>query len=141
MAYPAELTAGFASAFAGRRASADKAPLRPTSSPTKRFPPRPAGSCLMVAQSKQRDGTPPTIPAPCWGALSPVRYLGGRQNQHWLVESDGEHFVLRRYAREPIESVEYELQVLRRLGQQGWPVPEPVREPTEHFGRIWCLFS
>jgi aminoglycoside phosphotransferase (APT) family kinase protein len=50
-------------------------------------------------------------------------------------------FVLRGYAREPIESVEYELEVLRRLGQQGWPVPEPVQEPAELLGRLWCLFT
>jgi aminoglycoside phosphotransferase (APT) family kinase protein len=97
----------------------------------------------MVAQSRQRNGTPPPIPAACWAALSltPVRYLGGRLNQHWLVESDGKPFVLRRYAREQIESVEYELEVLRRLGQQGWPVPEPVQEPAELLGRLWCLFT
>jgi aminoglycoside phosphotransferase (APT) family kinase protein len=89
------------------------------------------------------NNAPTTIPACCravW-SLTPVRYLGGRRNQHWLVERDGKPFVLRGYARESIESVEYELEVLRRLGQQGWPVPEPVQEATEFLGRLWCLFT
>jgi aminoglycoside phosphotransferase (APT) family kinase protein len=101
------------------------------------------GSRLMATRSGPSNSAPPTIPAACRAALSltPVRYLGGRLNQHWLVESDGKLFVLRGYVREPIESVEYEREVLRRLGQQGWPVPKPVREPVALLGRLWCLFT
>jgi Ser/Thr protein kinase RdoA (MazF antagonist) len=97
----------------------------------------------MAAQAAPPEAEPTAIPAACRAALSltPVRYLGGRLNQHWLVESDGRPFVLRAYAQKPIESVEYELEVLRRLGQQGWPVPEPVREPVTLLGRLWCLFT
>jgi aminoglycoside phosphotransferase (APT) family kinase protein len=98
---------------------------------------------VTAAQTGLSDGAPTPIPGTFWAALSltPVRYLGGRLNQHWLVESGGKPFVLRGYARELIESVEYELEVLRRPGQQGWPVPEPVQEPAELLGRLWCLFT
>jgi Ser/Thr protein kinase RdoA (MazF antagonist) len=97
----------------------------------------------MATQAGPPEDPPTTIPAACCEAMSltPVRYLGGRLNQHWLVEIDGKPFVLRAYARGPIESAEYELEVLRRLGQQEWPVPEPVREPAELVGRLWCLFT
>jgi aminoglycoside phosphotransferase (APT) family kinase protein len=98
---------------------------------------------LTAAQSGPSDGAPTPIPDSFWAALSltPVRYLGGRLNQHWLVESGGKPFVLSGYVREPIESLKYELEVLRRLSQQGWPVPEPVQEPAELLGRLWCLFT
>ena len=98
---------------------------------------------MTAAQTGPSDGAPTPIPGTFWAALSvtPVRYLGGRQNQHWLVESGGKPLVLRGYAREPIESVEYELEVLRRLDRQGWPVPEPIQEPAELLGRLWCLFT
>src|ERR1700722_4653431 len=45
---------------------------------------------------------PPLIPPACLRRMSvrPVRYLGSRVNQHWLVESDGRHLVLRGYAKE-----------------------------------------
>ncbi len=69
----------------------------------------------MNTESRPREEGPPPIPSACLKRLSvmPVRYLGGRVNQHWLVEASGNQRVLRRYAKERIASVGYEHEVLR----------------------------
>lgn len=72
---------------------------------------------------------------------SPVRCLGGRANEHWLVERGAAHFVLRGYAAEQLGDIAYELAVLRRLHAMGWPVPELVDDPLQCGGRKWCLFT
>jgi aminoglycoside phosphotransferase (APT) family kinase protein len=69
------------------------------------------------------------------------RYLGGRANQHWLVTAGDRPVVLRRYQLDPIGDIGYELQVLRRLADLGWPTPVAVAEPVESAGRTWCLFQ
>ncbi len=84
----------------------------------------------------------PVIPAACIERLSvtEVRYLGGRVNSHWLVDARGRERVLTAY-RVALESLAYELEVLRRLSALGWPVPELVDEPLALDDRIWCLFT
>ena len=75
-----------------------------------------------------------------WGA-SPLEYLGGRSNQHWLVESQRSRLVLRGYPVEPLGDIAYELAVLSRLRAMGWPVPVLVEEPIQVEGRTWCSFT
>ena len=40
----------------------------------------------------------------CWN-IQPLQFMGGRQNQHWLVETDGSRFVLRGTDRSEQHSV------------------------------------
>lgn len=68
-------------------------------------------------------------------------YLGGRANQHWLVTSGHQPLVLRRYQPHPIGEIGYELRVLRRLADLGWPTPVAVADPVQAAGRTWCLFQ
>jgi len=75
-----------------------------------------------------------------WG-MNPVSYLGGRANQHWLVESHGSRLVLRGYAPAHFDDIDYELALLRRLQGLGWPVTAPVEKPIQCGGRTWCLFT
>jgi aminoglycoside phosphotransferase (APT) family kinase protein len=75
-----------------------------------------------------------------WDA-TPIDYLGGRSNEHWLVESGRSRFVLRGYSAEPFDDIGYELAVLRCLRDLGWPVPVAVEEPIHRGGRTWCLFT
>jgi aminoglycoside phosphotransferase (APT) family kinase protein len=48
--------------------------------------------------------------------------------------------VLRRYQHEPIGDIDYELRVLHRLDDLGWPTPVAVADPVHMDGRTWCLF-
>ena len=73
--------------------------------------------------------------------LSPVRYLGGNHNRHWLVESGANLLVLRRYTDRHYSDLGYELEVLQRLHGLGWPVPQVIEQPILSGGRTWCLFS
>jgi aminoglycoside phosphotransferase (APT) family kinase protein len=97
----------------------------------------------MTAEAQASDKVLPSVPRTCLERLSvaPKRYLGGRMNQHWLVETSNCQLVLRGYAMEQCKSAEYELEVLRRLHDQGWPVPELVEAPILEEGRLWCLFT
>ncbi len=74
-------------------------------------------------------------------ALRQIGVLGGRVNQHWLVEGAEGRLVLRAYSAGQLDNVGYEVEVLRRLHQAGWPVPQVVREPIREGGRFWCLFT
>ena len=70
--------------------------------------------------------------------------LGGRFNQHWLVESrDEQQWVLRRWwqLEEPIggASIDYEVRLVARLAVLGWPVAAAVEGPTELAGHLWSL--
>ncbi len=90
----------------------------------------------------QPDGTKPEIEPTIlarWN-LSPLRSLGGRVNEQWLVKRGSERAVLRRYASVHSD-IDYEVEVLRRLAAAGWPVPRPMEEPISHAGEMWCLFS
>jgi aminoglycoside phosphotransferase (APT) family kinase protein len=72
--------------------------------------------------------------------VTPVESLGGRRNTHWLVERQRCRLVLRCYA-EPLGDIRYELDVLQRLRDLGWPVPAAVEAPLHAGGRTWCLFT
>lgn len=67
-----------------------------------------------------------------------VAPLGGRLNQHWLVECAGAHLVLQRWAGSA-EDVAYEVQVLAQVAALGWPVPRVVAGPTLMDGALWSL--
>lgn len=67
-----------------------------------------------------------------------VASLGGRLNQHWLVETRQEQLVLRRWAQ-PVESVVYELRLLEQLAARGWPVAPALAGPVEEAGHHWTL--
>ncbi|HEX5400890.1 MAG TPA: phosphotransferase [Pseudonocardiaceae bacterium] len=75
-----------------------------------------------------------------WDDVRVVRYLGGRANQHWLVTSGRQPLVPRRYQLHPIGEIGYELRVMRRLADLGWPTPVAVADPVRADGRTWCLF-
>lgn len=64
--------------------------------------------------------------------------LGGRFNQHWLVEANHTHMVLRRWYQSPI-SIAYELLLMTRLAAMGWPVALPVEAPVEVEGHVWSI--
>ncbi|MYB49838.1 MAG: phosphotransferase [Dehalococcoidia bacterium] len=73
--------------------------------------------------------------------ISPVSYLGGRLNQHWLVEHRHSRLVVRGYSDGAFPHIGYELEVLARLDEAGWPVPTAVEEPIQVDGRTWGLFK
>ncbi|MCA1596305.1 MAG: phosphotransferase [Chloroflexi bacterium] len=64
--------------------------------------------------------------------------LGGRRNQHWLVECRGERLVLRRWWQ-CAESVDYELRLLENIASLGWPVAPAIGGPAELCGHWWSL--
>ena len=72
--------------------------------------------------------------------------LGGRLNQHWLVDARGERLVLRRWAdtgdarAEMLGDIDYELRLLARVAAMGWPVASALAGPVERDGHIWSLF-
>jgi aminoglycoside phosphotransferase (APT) family kinase protein len=68
-----------------------------------------------------------------------VAPLGGRLNQHWLVDARGERLVSRRWAT-PADDVAYELRLLARVAALGWPVAPAIAEPVELDGQVWGLF-
>jgi len=65
--------------------------------------------------------------------------LGGRLNQHWLVESGAERLVLRCWARSG-DDVEYEVRLLAGIARLGWPVAPAVAGPIVVDGKTWSLF-
>jgi len=67
-----------------------------------------------------------------------VAPLGGRLNQHWLVEARRERLVLRRWAQ-PADEIDYELRLLARIAALGWPVAPVVVGPIELDGHVWSL--
>ena len=70
-------------------------------------------------------------------AITTTAYLGGRRNQHWLVNSGKTELVLH---ASPID-ISYELQVQQYLRREGWPVPQLIREPTRLADKTWCLLE
>jgi aminoglycoside phosphotransferase (APT) family kinase protein len=67
-----------------------------------------------------------------------VAPLGGRLNQHWLVETRRERLVLRRWAQSADE-IDYELRLLEQIAALGWPVAPAVAGPLELDGVVWTL--
>lgn len=68
-----------------------------------------------------------------------VAALGGRLNQHWLVESQHERLVLRRWSHSA-DDIDYELRLLASIAALGWPVAPAVAGPIELAGHFWSLF-
>lgn len=73
--------------------------------------------------------------------VSALDYLGGRVNRHWLVESNRQRLVLRWYPDDSFDDIPYEIEVMRRLKELGWPVPVAVDEPLHDGGQTWCLLT
>jgi Ser/Thr protein kinase RdoA (MazF antagonist) len=67
-----------------------------------------------------------------------VAPLGGRLNQHWRVASRRANLVLRRWSQAPA-SIDYEVRLLARLAELGWPVAPILDGPLELDGHIWSL--
>lgn len=65
--------------------------------------------------------------------------LGGRHNQHWLVDSGREQLVLRRWSHS-LEEIDYELRVLESVAALGWPVASALDGLLELAGHWWSLF-
>ena len=85
----------------------------------------------------------PSVPQVCldrW-SIKQVKHLGGRVNQHWLVETDSSRLVLRGYPEDQVQDVWYEHEVMRRLHQLGWPVATVVEDPISAADRLWSLFT
>jgi Ser/Thr protein kinase RdoA (MazF antagonist) len=72
--------------------------------------------------------------------ISLIAPLGGRLNQHWLVESSGERLVLRQWGTQSEEDINYELRLLTHIAALGWPVPSAVEGFVEWDGHYWSLF-
>lgn len=49
--------------------------------------------------------------------------------------------MVRGYSDEAFPHIDYELEVLSRLDELGWPVPTAVEEPIQADGRTWGLFK
>ena len=67
-----------------------------------------------------------------------VAELGGRLNQHWLVNRRGESLVLRRWSATP-NDLEYEAKLLERVAVLGWPVAPILERCVDAAGRDWSL--
>ncbi len=73
--------------------------------------------------------------------------LGGRVNQHWLVEAQGKQLVLRCWGHSPLiddaashtASTSYEVRLVASLAALGWPVAPPVMGPVEIGDQVWSL--
>lgn len=70
--------------------------------------------------------------------LQLVASLGGRLNKHWLVEGQRKRYVLRRWAQ-PIEDIMYEVELMARLDELGWPVAVALEGPVEVADSFWSL--
>ena len=98
-----------------------------------------------ILEHRSHDGHSPSAQIPDvvirqWGIV-PVSCLGGRQNRHWLVEYRHSQLVVRGYSVEAFPDIDYELDVLKRLDEAGWPVPVAVEDPIQVDGRTWGLFK
>lgn len=70
-----------------------------------------------------------------------LRVVGSRRNVHWVVQTTSERVVLRRYAIDRSwDDVAWELGLLERLHDRGWPVAPALTPPFQERDGIWCLF-
>lgn len=69
-----------------------------------------------------------------------LAFLGGRLNQHWLAESKGRQFVIRRWSPLHAATIDYELRLLNQVAELGWPVAPAIGEPIECQNHFWTLF-
>ncbi|RAP74231.1 phosphotransferase enzyme family protein [Paenibacillus montanisoli] len=67
--------------------------------------------------------------------------LGGRLNQHWLVNFNNERLVLRLWSNAiHIDDIQYEVSLLKSVAELGWPVAAVIEGPIEFGGQMWGLF-
>jgi hypothetical protein len=66
--------------------------------------------------------------------------LGGRLNQHWLVEFRREPLVLRRWSQ-PADEIDYELRLLARIAALGWPGGATVPCHMHRYWHVLCSDS
>jgi Ser/Thr protein kinase RdoA (MazF antagonist) len=72
-----------------------------------------------------------------------VRLIKHGHNSHWLVAAGGTRLVLRRYgkgARWAPGSVAWELELLRRLAEVGYPAAAPLAGPLTVGDEVYVLF-
>jgi len=67
-----------------------------------------------------------------------IAVLGGRLNQHWLVEARRERLVLRRWAQSA-DDIDYEQRVVAQIAALGWPVAPALEAPIELDGHFWSV--
>src|SRR6266508_1931256 len=69
-----------------------------------------------------------------------VSLINARENTHWKVQRGRETFVLRMYGRrQTVLSIQYELDILRRLRVQGWPVATAIDGVAQIEGSAFVL--
>jgi Ser/Thr protein kinase RdoA (MazF antagonist) len=71
-----------------------------------------------------------------------IRLIAHRYNTHWLVRTASARFVLRRFGAhlDADPGIAWELDVIARIAQLGWPVPRAIGAPIERDGAWWALF-
>ncbi|MCC7266378.1 MAG: phosphotransferase [Caulobacteraceae bacterium] len=72
-----------------------------------------------------------------------VRLIKHGHNSHWRVAADGAQLVLRRYgkgARWTPDAIAWELELLRRLAEAGYPAAAPLAGPLTVDGEVYVLF-
>jgi len=70
-----------------------------------------------------------------------VSLINARGNTHWRARRGHDIFVLRMYGRgQTGPSIQYELDILRRLRGRGWPVAADVDGMAWHGGSAFVLF-
>ncbi|SEN49715.1 phosphotransferase enzyme family protein [Paenibacillus sp. OV219] len=74
--------------------------------------------------------------------INMVAPLGGRLNQHWLVNDRNERLVLRLWSSATDkDSIQYEVNLLNSIAELGgWPVAAVIEGPIEIGGQVWGLF-
>ncbi|WP_274364119.1 phosphotransferase enzyme family protein [Paenibacillus thermotolerans] len=73
--------------------------------------------------------------------INVVAPLGGRLNQHWLVNCNNERLVLRLWHKAThIDDIEYEANLLKSIAELGWPVASVIEGPIESGEQFWGLF-
>jgi len=69
-----------------------------------------------------------------------VSLINARENTHWKVQRGRETSVLRMYGRrQTVLSIQYELDILRRLRVQGWPVATAIDGVAQIEGSAFVL--
>ncbi|HYD46603.1 MAG TPA: phosphotransferase, partial [Phenylobacterium sp.] len=72
-----------------------------------------------------------------------IRLIKHGHNSHWLVAASGTRLVLRRYgkgARWAPDGVAWELELVRRLAEAGYPAAAPLAGPLTVEGDVYVLF-
>jgi Ser/Thr protein kinase RdoA (MazF antagonist) len=77
-----------------------------------------------------------------WNIVSDhITPISTKGNCHWRVQSGAGRFVLRKYrAGQSAATIRYELDILQRLRDRGWPVAPAIEDPVCHSGFMFALF-